>query len=485
MGAARQGHGDGWLPSAEAARERRGPGVSAVALTMLGSVLVSLDVSSVNAIQPAIARSFPAAGRVAVSWTITAYAIAFAAVLVPAGRLADRSGRRRAFLVGLSVFCAGALVCAVSPDLPVLLAGRVLQGAGAAAAAPASLALLLALVPVRLRSRYTAVWGAAGAIGIALGPIIGGALADLRSWRWAFVVNVPVVAIACLAIPRSLPETDRDPGRALPDTLGAVALAIAAALAMLAISKLSAWGLIDPRTLGCALVGGLAAVWFLARCARVPDPLLRLELLRDRQLALLTLTTVLYAAAFFGLLFSFVLFLTGVWRLSIVQAGLAIIPMALVVIVLCVPVGRLPARFGFGPPLATGATLIAVGLLLNTGLQGAGAFELGWIPVAALIGAGIALCYLLLAAAAVAGCPAGELAALTAINQCARQLGAALGVACAATAIGSHPGSSARPFHIAWALCAAFALGAALTASRITTREPIPAGVTADAKMTS
>lgn len=230
-----------------------------VALTLLGSFLVSMDVSVANALQPAIAQTFPGAGTTEISWTITVYAITFAATLVPAGRVADRAGRRRTFLAGLTLFAAGSLVCGAAPSLPVLLFGRVLQGAGAAAAQPASLGLLLAVTPVPRRSVYTARWGAAGAVGIALWPVIGGAITELISWRWAFLINVPLVALAAGLTPRALPETDRHPGRPLPDPLGALALAGAAALIALAISQLTGWGALDHRTAACALAGLLLA----------------------------------------------------------------------------------------------------------------------------------------------------------------------------------------------------------------------------------
>jgi len=192
------------------------PSRAAIGLTILGSFLVSMDVSVVNAIQPAIAHSFGGADTAGISWTITAYAITFAAVLVPAGRVADRAGRRRTFLGGLIIFAFGSLICGLAPDLPVLLGGRVLQGAGATAAQPASLGLLRAVTPPAQRTLHTARWGAGGAVGIALGPVVGGSINSAISWRWAFLINLPLVLLACVLIPRLLPETDRHPGRPCP-----------------------------------------------------------------------------------------------------------------------------------------------------------------------------------------------------------------------------------------------------------------------------
>lgn len=175
----------------------------------------------------------------------------------------------------------------------------------------------------------------------------------------------------------------------------------------------------------------------------------------------------LYAAAFFGLLFSFVLFLTSAWGLSTVEAGLGIVPMAGTVVALSFVVGHLPRRIGFGAPLAAGAALIALGLLFDVALQGGAAFTASWVLVAGLIGAGIALCYLLLGAAAVADLPAQELAAATAINGCARQFGAVLGVASAVAAIGSRSHPPVAHFHLSWLICAGFAAASAVAAGAL------------------
>ncbi len=440
------------------------PTLTAITLPLLGSFLVSMDVSVVNAIQPAVGRSFASTGAAAISWTITAYAITFAATLVPAGRIADRAGRRRVFTAGLGLFGIGSTVCGAAPNLSVLLLGRVLQGAGAAAAQPASLGLLLSATPLGRRSVYATRWGAAGAVGIALGPVVGGAISVILSWRWAFLVNIPLVAVGIVLAPRALRETERHPGRSLPDPAGAILLAGAAASIALAISQATSWGLTSPKTDAAGCLGLLLSVAFVIRSNRVKDPVLHLELLRERRLAFLTATTVLYAAGFFGLLFSFVLFLTNIWNLSTVEAGLGIAPMAAAVVALSFRVGNLPERVGFRPPLAAGAALIAIGLTINAAIASGRSFQAFWVPIVVVIGTGIALCYLLLGAAAVANTAASDLAAVTAINQCARQLGAALGVASTVAAIGTHA-HSVMHFHLAWLICAGFSALAAVCAA--------------------
>jgi predicted MFS family arabinose efflux permease len=223
---------------------------------------------------------------------------------------------------------------------------------------------------------------------------------------------------------------------------------------------------VSTKTVAAAAFGVSLGIVFVVRSRRVDEPVLQLDLLRERRLAFLTATTIFYAAGFFGLLFSFVLFLTNVWGLSTVEAGLGIVPMAATVVALSFRVGHLPARVGFRLPLAVGATLIAVGLVIDAGIETGHSFRPVWVLVAIVIGTGIALCYLLLGAAAVAHTAASDLAAVTAINQCARQLGAALGVASAVAAIGIHSHSAAH-FHLAWLICAGFSVLAALSAAAL------------------
>lgn len=445
-------------PVAGAART---PHRGVFAVTAAGALLVSLDVSVANALMPAIGAGFRGDGRAAVSWVITAYAIVFAATLVPAGRIADRAGRRRTYLGGLAVFGLGSVICGVAPDLAVLLTGRCLQGLGAAAASPASLGLLLAAVGDGRRATYAARWTGAAAVGMTLGPFVGGALTTLGDWRWAFLVNVPVVAVIAFAAPRVLPETPRQPGRRLPDPLGAIVLTLAAAAVTLALSEAGDWGVASLRTAG-SLVAGLAlALLFVRRSARVPDPLLDLGLLRRRRVAVAAAMTFLYAAGLFAVLLSFLLFFVDQWGLDLVQAGAAVVPMGLVVVLLTTRVGRLGDLTGYRAPLTVGASLMAAGLTLSAATLSGHHFAGRWLALAVLLGLGVGLCYPLLAAAAVHGLASADLAAASALNQSARQLGAALGVATAVGVLGSGATPSLGRYHAVWLLAAAFSAAAA------------------------
>jgi EmrB/QacA subfamily drug resistance transporter len=456
-------------------------------VTAAGALLVSLDVSVANALMPAIGADFRGDGRAAVSWVITAYAIVFAATLVPAGRVADRAGRRRTYLGGLAVFALGSVVCGVAPDLGVLLAGRVVQGVGAAAASPASLGLLLAATDSRDRATYTARWTGAAALGMTLGPFVGGALTSLGDWRWAFWVNVPIVAATALAAPRVLPETPRIPGRRLPDPAGAVLLMLGAAALTLGLSQVSDWGVSNPRTVGSVSTGVVLTLLFVRRSARVAVPLLDLGLLRRRRVAVAAATSFFYAAGLFAVLLSFLVFFVERWHLDVVRAGSAIVPMGLVVVLLTTRVGRLADLVGYRTPLTAGAGLMALGLVTSAATLSGDHFAARWVGLAVVIGIGIGLCYPLLAAAAVHGLASADLAAASALNQSARQLGAALGAATAVGVLGSATAPSLARFHAVWLVAAGFCAVAALVAvllpGGVPDRETVPPALHTDPRI--
>ncbi|WP_395695633.1 MFS transporter [Nocardioides sp.] len=461
----------GHAVEARAGRDRRPAqrsGAAAVfAATAAGGLLVSLDVSIANALLPAISADFGGTGRAALSWVITGYAIVFAAALVPAGRVADRVGRRRTYVGGLLVFAAGSLVCGVAPGLGVLLLGRVVQGLGAAAASPASLGLLLATVDARHRSVQAARWTGAAAVGVCLGPLLGGALTSLGDWRWAFLVNVPLVAVVAIAARRMLPETPRHPGRVLPDPLGAALFAAAAATASLALAQSATWGALSVRSVAVLATAALLAWAFVRRSGRVAAPLLQLTLLRNRRVAAAAVVTGCYAAAFFGFLLTFMIFAVGQWQLSLVGAGACALVPGSVVVLLTLHVGHLAERVGHRLTLAVGAGLMAAALLACAALLGSDHLQARWLVIGSVLGLGIGLCYPVLAGAAVHGLDPADLAAGSALNQCARQLGAAVGIAAAVGVLGAAPSPELARLHAAWVLAAAFCLAAVVAAALI------------------
>src|SRR5262245_51934458 len=302
-----------------------------VGVLALAVFMSSLDLFIVNLAFPYIGRDYPDTSLASLSWVLNAYTIVFAAVLVPAGRWADRAGRRRIFVTGLIGFTAGSALCGLSPGVPELIAARVIQAAGAGLMVPASLSLLLASVPLSGRAKAIGTWSAFGALGAALGPVIGGALVQL-SWRWVFWINIPVGLLAVLLATRIVPESRDEHSRGKPDLAGATLLAAAVGLVAFALVKAPYWGWGSARfiaVLTASLACGAVMIW---RSRRHHSPVIELGLLRSRTFSGTFAASILYYAAFGAFVLNSVEFLTGVWHYSAIQAGLAIGPGPLMVL---------------------------------------------------------------------------------------------------------------------------------------------------------
>ena len=247
-------------------------------VTALGAFMASLDLSIVNVAFPALERSFPDDSRAALAWVITGYAIAFASLLVVAGRTADRVGKRKVFFAGFGIFTVGWVICGVAPSAAVLVAGRLVQGAGGCRVLPSSLGLLLAAFGVERRSQMVALWAGVGALAVATGPSLGAALITTAGWRWAFFINVPVAVVAFVAGRRVLVVHRAEAAQPRPDYLGAVLVSVSLAALVLGISEGPAWGWTSPRTVGCFVVSLVVGAAFLHRCRHHAEPVLDLTL---------------------------------------------------------------------------------------------------------------------------------------------------------------------------------------------------------------
>jgi EmrB/QacA subfamily drug resistance transporter len=408
---------------------RRVTGV--VGVLALAVFMSSLDLFIVNLAFPYISRQYPGTSLSSLSWVLNGYTIVFAAVLVPAGRWADRVGRRRLFVAGLASFSLGSVLCGVAPGVAALIAARVIQAAGAGVMVPASLSLLLAAVPAPGRAKALGTWSALGALGAALGPVIGGSLVQVN-WRWVFWINVPVGLAAVVLAVRVVPES-RDPGsRGRPDLLGAGLLAAAVGLVAFALVEAPSWGWGSAGFIGllaASLVSGTAMV---ARSRRHHSPVIELELLRSRTFSGAFAASILYYAGFGAFVLGAVEFLTGVWHYSAVVAGLAIAPGPLMVL----PFARLVA-----PRLAAwlgGPGRVAViGCLVNAGaqllwlsqIQATPAYATHLLPAQLLGGAGVGLSIPSLLGAGSMSLTPARFGTGSGILNTARQVGTVLGVA--------------------------------------------------------
>ena len=451
-----------------------------VGVLSLAVFMSSLDLFIVNLAFPYISKEYPGTSLSSLSWVLNAYTIVFAAVLVPAGRWADRVGRRRLFVAGLAAFSLGSLLCGLAPGVAALIAARVIQAAGAGAMVPASLSLLLAAVPPSVRPKALGTWSALGALGAALGPVIGGALVQV-DWRWVFWINVPVGAAAVVLAVRVVPESRDSASRGRPDLIGALLLAASVGLVALALVKAPDWGWGSARFLGLLAASLLCGALMVARSRRHHSPVIELGLLRSRTFSGAFAASILYYAGFGAFVLSAVEFLTGVWHYSAVLAGLAIAPGPLMVLPFArVAAPRLAARLG-GP-----GRVAAIGCLVNalaqllwlTRIQAQPAYLTHLLPAQLLGGAGVGLTIpSLLGAGSVSLTPA-RFGTGSGILNMGRQVGTVLGVA-GLVAILSHV-SAADPvaaYRHGLVLVIAFFAAAGLVSAVLLTRtaRPVPA----------
>jgi EmrB/QacA subfamily drug resistance transporter len=438
--------------------------------------MASLDVFIVNVAFNSIGADFHHPSLAQLSWVLSAYAIVYAALLVPAGRIADRYGRKGGFLLGIALFTLASAACAASGDVWWLVAFRAAQAAGAALLTPASLGLVLATAPAQHRQRSVRIWAATGAVAAALGPAVGGVLVE-ASWRWVFLVNVPVGVAALVAtalwVPRSRDKSITD----LPDMLGAALLAVSIGALTLGVVKGPDWGWAAARTDVAWFVTVSAAFGFLVSSARHSAPVIAPALLRVRAFTWSNITAVLFAIPFAAALLTNVLWMQQVWHYSAIKTGFAVAPGPMMVPIFAAVAHRLAKRIPIGVIVAVGCVLFAGGGLITLSLVGASphyAAELlpGWLVGG--VGVGFALPAIL--SSATADLPATHAATGSAVVTMSRQIGTALGVSLTVALLGHPVGYAAAhtAFQHAWWALAAVALAGALTAPAMTPRAARP-----------
>ncbi|MDQ1695814.1 MAG: hypothetical protein QOJ03_1167, partial [Frankiaceae bacterium] len=306
--------------------DRRATSHRAILSTLsLAAFMASLDLFIVNVAFADIGRDFPGTSLSDLSWVLNGYAVLYAALLVPLGRLADRYGRLNGFLGGLALFTIASAACAASPNLWSLVAFRGLQAVGAAALTPTSLGLLLAATPAAARVRAVRTWAAIGALAAAAGPVVGGLLVQ-ASWRWVFIVNVPVGLLGLAAARRYVPDSRDATVTRIPDLLGALLIAVGIGALALGLVKGPSWGWASTYDVATFVVAVVGIVGFWLRSSRHPLPVVEPALLRVRAFAWANVTAVLFSVAFAGGLLAAVLWLQDVWGWSALRTGNAKAP---------------------------------------------------------------------------------------------------------------------------------------------------------------
>ncbi|TXS57791.1 MFS transporter [Streptomyces sp. t39] len=441
-----------------------------VLTTVLGSGMALLDSTVVNVALPRIGEDLDADLAV-LQWTVNAYMLTLAGLILLGGALGDRYGRRRIFVLGVVWFAVGSLLCGVAPTGEVLVAARALQGIGGALLTPGSLALIQAGFHPDDRARAVGLWSGLGGVGAAIGPFVGGWLVDGPGWRWVFLLNVPLAVLCVIVALRHVPES-RDPdasGRF--DVLGAVLGAAALGLVTYALID-GAWG--------AGLAGLAVGTAFVLVEARRPDPMLPLSLFRIRLFTAVNLVTLCVYAAFGGFFFLIALQLQVVAGYSALGAGTALLPTTLLMLLLSARSGELGERIGPRIPLTAGPLLCAAGMLLTLRIGEDASYPVDVLPALLVLGLGMVTLVAPLTATVLASVDTARAGIASGINNAAARAAGLIAVAALPLLVGMGPEAyrSAEEFgatfRSAIPLCAGVLVAGSLIAWA-TVRRPTPA----------
>jgi len=364
-------------------------GRTTLAATIVGSGMVFLDSTVVNVALPAIERDLDT-DLAGLQWVVTGYLLTLGALLLLGGALGDLRGRRRVFLAGLAVFTTSSILCAAAPTLPVLIAARVLQGVGGAMLVPQSLAIVTAAFRKEDRGAAIGAWSGLSGLSTAIGPFIGGFLVDAVSWRWAFLLNVPLAAVTWV-LAKSVPETrDADAPPHL-DVPGALTVTVGLAGLVYALIEGPERGFGSVPVVVAGVVGVALLVAFVEIERRSPAPMVPLALFRSRRFTGANLTTFTVYAALGSGFFFVSLQLQTVLGYSALESGAAGLPVTVLLATLSTRMGRLAQRIGPRLPMTVGPIIAAAGFLLLSKVDAGRGYWTGVFPGMVVFGLGLAI----------------------------------------------------------------------------------------------
>ncbi|MBM9503088.1 MFS transporter [Actinacidiphila acididurans] len=438
----------------------------AVLLAVLSTAtfMTTLDVFIVNVGLRPIGAALHHSSLADLSWILNAYAIVFAALLVPAGRLADRYGVKGTFLFGLAVFGAGSLGAALCGNVWLLVLLRCVQAVGAAAIMPTSLALILNGMPRERIARSIQVWAISGSLGASAGPTLGGLLVE-ASWRWIFIVNVPIALAALGMAMRTAPDPRHSTETRIPDLLGGAFLMTGIGALTLALVQGPAWGWGSGSIVGAFMVAALALAAAVLRSALASSPVIDLTLFRDRTFTWANIGAFMLSLAFGLQLLGLVFWMQEGWGWSAIRTGLAISPGPVMVSVTSLGLRRYTSKLPAGLVAAIGGIALGTGAVLIGTSLGARPDYAEVLPGWILCGAGVGLWTPTLVGAATSGLARHQTSTGSAVVQMNRQIGLTLGVAVLVVVIGSSRIDRAAldRFTQAWWWSAALSLAGAFT----------------------
>ncbi|WP_328469334.1 MFS transporter [Actinoplanes sp. NBC_00393] len=450
-----------------------GRGRWVLAATVGGSAIASIDATAVNIALPAIGHEF-GTGLETLQWVVTSYTLTLAGLLLVAGALGDRYGRRRVFDIGIVWFALASLLCSLAWNPETLIGARALQGVGAALLTPGSLAILEAVFVPADRGRAIGAWSGLTGVASAIGPFLGGWLIQTASWRYIFAINLPIALAVVLISRRHIPES-RDPeATGQIDVTGGV-------LVTLGLVGLT-FGLIQGPSIPALVVGVLLLAAFIAWERRAPSPILPLHLFKSSQFSATNLVTFIVYGAMGGALFLLPIQLQEVSGYTPLQAGISLLPVTVIMLLLSARSGAVAARIGPKLQMSLGPILVGLGFALFTQIDATGSYLTSVLPGVTVLGLGLAVTVAPLTATVLAAVPARHAGVASAVNNDVARAAALIAVAVlpAAAGITSSAYLSATQFtegfHTASLICAALCILAGVLAAltiRNETRAPV------------
>jgi DHA2 family methylenomycin A resistance protein-like MFS transporter len=396
----------------------------------LGLAMLMIDSFVVNVAFPAIGRDLHADLSTA-EWTVSGYVLVLAIFPIIMGRLGDIFGRRKVYLIGLSVFVAASAACGAAPSIELLVAFRLLQGLGAAIMMPGTLSLITHAFPEEQRGLAIGIWSGVSGLGLIAGPILGGLLVQGDNWRLIFYVNLPLGLLALAMALRFVPESRDEHVPPVVDWLGLALLTTSLFLIMLGVSRGSKDGWTGPIVLACFTVGLALLAVFVAAERRVRYPLIDLSLFRNTTFVMACLSAFLFSAAVFGAQPFTSLFMQNTWGFTPLQGGLAFVPATILVALLMPVSGIMGQRLGARMRLIViaGSLMVALSFVYLLRLDVTSGYLDGFLPAFLLRGAGIGLVMSATSFAVVTAAPLAKVGLASGTLTMARNLGTAMGVA--------------------------------------------------------
>ncbi len=445
--------------------------------TILGSAIASIDSTVVGIALPAIGRDFHV-GLATLQWVVTAYSLTLTGLLLVAGALGDKYGRRRVFVTGVIWFAAASAICGVAPNAGTLIAARALQGVGAALLTPGSLAILQASFRRSDRGAAIGAWSGISGVAGAVGPFVGGWLVQTLSWRLIFGINLPIAAGVVAMSLRHVPESKNPDATGPIDMVGGGLVTLGLIGLVYGLIEGPSLGFASPRVLAALCLGVALLVGFLLWEWRTPHPMLPLNLFRSKQFSAANAVTFAVYAALGGVLFLLPIQLQQASGYTALEAGLSLLPVTAIMLLLSARSGALAGRIGPRLQMSVGPILVAGGMVLFTRVGEDGTYLTRVLPAVLVLGLGLATTVAPLTTTVLAALPSRHSGIASAVNNDVARAAGLIAVAVLPAAAGItgaaylHPEQFSAGFHNAAMICAALCvLGGVLAA--FTIRNPV------------